>query len=172
MKPINLCLVQIGNKGIELVNSFPNVLPAEVTNQIVLKSMPFGAKHGDFITTNSGQLFLSGYVFKIPRENERDNLASIVAVYDSEKYNPPAIKKLFSITIEKLTENKLVNIETIEKILPEIYNGMSKGHLKIKISSIVTLEIDFITEEEEEEKESLTDPTEEIVSDVQRELWK
>jgi len=62
-----------------------------------------------------------------------------------------------------------VNIKTIEKILPEIYNGMSKGHLKIKISSIVTLEIDFITKEE---KESPTNPTEEIVSDVQRELWK
>ncbi|MHA1818129.1 MAG: hypothetical protein ACTSVN_03205 [Candidatus Heimdallarchaeota archaeon] len=53
--------------------------------------------------------------------------------------------------------------------MPEIYNGMSKGHLKIKISSIVTLEIDFITKEE---KESPTNPTEEIVSDVQRELWK
>jgi len=57
MKPISLCLVQIGNKGIELVNSYPNVLPTEVTNQIILKSMPFGAKHGDFITTNSGQKF-------------------------------------------------------------------------------------------------------------------
>jgi len=158
--------VQIGRKGIEFVNSYPKILPVEATNQIVLKAMPLGAKPGDFITTNTGQMFFSGYVFQVPREKERDNLASIVAVFSSESYNPTKNKKLFSVTIEKLRENKLVSIETIQKILPEMYNGISKGHLKIKISSIVTLEFDFATDNEN------SDPTEEIVTDIQRELWR
>ena len=166
MKPVSLCLVHLGAQGLELIKAYPDVLPEEITNQVILKSMPMGAKPGDFLTANIDANNFSGYVFQIPSKDGRDNLASLVAVYETENYNPNMIKKMFSFTLEELQKNQLVDIKTISKILPEMYNGIAKGHLKIKISSIVMLEFTFESEEKQKNK------TQEIVSNVKNELWR
>ncbi len=166
MKPINLCLIHVGKKGLELVGSHPKSLPTEIMNQILLKSMPFGAKPGDFLTTSTGNNCFSGFVFRVPSNIGRDNLATIMAIFDSEDYNPNSVKKLFSTILEKLQENDLVKMETMVNLLPEMYRGMSKGYLKLKISSVVTLEFDFKSEDKER------DQTERKVSDIRRELWR
>ena len=117
VKPVSLCLVQMGSKGLELVKAYPNVLPEEILNQIVIKSMPFNAKNGDFASSTVGDTVFSGYIFSVPSENERDNIASLVAVYNNMNYDSNSIRKVFAFTITELKKNNVADIETLSKII-------------------------------------------------------
>ncbi len=166
MRPISLCLVTMGKKGLEMVKAYPEVLPPEMLLEIPIKSMPLGAKEGDFIsTTLSSNSALSGYVFKIPRKSERDNIASLVAVFDQTDYNASIVRKVFTATIEELKKNNSISVETIEKILPYLYSGIDKGHIKIKISSVVTIEMNIAEEKEEDSKKK-------AAKSLADEMWK
>lgn len=165
MKPISLCLVQMGSKGLELVKSYPNVLPESVLNQIVVKSMPFNAKNGDFASSTVDNAVFSGYIFSVPSQIGRDNIASLVAVYNDMKYDSEIIRKVFSFTISELKKYNVADIQTVEKILPNLFNGLADKELKIKISSIVTLEFDFKEKEEE-------DPDEDAINSFGKEMWR
>ncbi|MBD3190302.1 MAG: hypothetical protein GF308_06645 [Candidatus Heimdallarchaeota archaeon] len=149
-----------------MVEAHPKVLPSEVTQQVAVKCMPLGAKHGDFLTTTVGSNTITGYIFAVPSETGRDNLASLVAVYNNDNFNPNELKKVFAFTLNELAKHDLVNLKTLKNILPEMYKGISKGKLKIKISSIVTLDFSFEDEEEQ------SDETKEIVSGLRDELWR
>lgn len=164
MKPVSLCLIRMGQKGLELVDTYPEVLPKEALNQIAVKSMPFNARDGDFSTSTVGDNVISGYVFAVPSQEGRSNIASLVAVFDSLKFDPETIKKVFSFTITELKKNNLIEIDTLSKILPNLYKGLAKKQLKIKISSVVTLEFDFREEEEEEKAKEL--------DKFSKEIWK
>ena len=48
MIPISILLVHMGSRGLEMVKAYPDVLPQGIINQIVLKSMPLGAKKRGF----------------------------------------------------------------------------------------------------------------------------
>ena len=165
MKPISLCLVQMGAKGLELVKVYPDVLHEETLNQIVLKSMPMGAKEGDFTSNSIGDSAFSGYIFSIPSKVGRSNIASLVAVYNDMKYDSEDIKKVFSYTVTELHKRNLDDVETITRIIPNLYKGIAEGHLKIKISSVVTLEFNF-------KEEKLTDKNGESISGFTEDLWK
>ncbi len=164
MKPVSLCLVQMGDKGLELVKSHPNVLPKNVLNELTYKSMPMGAKPGEFSSAAVGDLFYSSYIFSLPREDERDNIAAIIAVYNDMKYNIEGIRKVFSFIISELDSKKLLKTEVVEEIMPNLYKGFESGHIKIKISSIATIDIDFAEKEEPEQKD--------ITNDLEEDLWK
>jgi DNA polymerase III alpha subunit (gram-positive type) len=167
MKPVALCLVHMGQKGLELVRTYPEVLPKEVLNEITIKSMPLGAKSGDFSSNVvSNDNAFSGYVFQVPSETGRDNIASLVAVFNKTDYNANLIRKVFSITINELQKNKQVKIDTISQILPGLYKGLEKGHIKVKMSSVVTIEIEINDDDQGK------DPTVELVEDFTREIWK
>ncbi|NHJ86011.1 MAG: hypothetical protein FK734_11155 [Asgard group archaeon] len=143
----------MGKKGLEMVKTHPEVLPNDISNEILLKSMPLGAKEGDF-TSNivSNDNAFSGFVFKIPSETDRDNIASIVAVFDNASYNINNVRKIFSTLIGELKNNKAVSIDLLINILPTIYNAFGSKNMKIKISSVVTVQIDI--ENEDDTKES------------------
>ena len=164
MKPISLCLVQMGDKGLEMVKSHPNVLPKEILNEVTLKSMPMGAKPGEFSTSSVGDLYYSSYIFKIPRADQRDNIAAIIAIYNNMKYNIEGIKKVFSFIIKELDSKALLKADIIEEIMPNLYNGFGSGHIKIKISSVATISVDF----EEGKEEEVVDETNHLEDD----LWK
>ena len=165
MKPISLCLVQMGQKGLELVSAHPNVLPEDMVNQIVIKSMPMSAKDGDFSSATVDNAVFSGYVFSVPSEVGRDNIATLIAVYNDMKYDSEVIRKVFSFTVDELKKKNLADIQTITKILPNIYTGLVEGQLKIKISSVVTLEFD-IKEKKENDKDL------EALNGFGKDLWR
>lgn len=165
MKPVSLCLIQMGNKGLELVKAYPDVLPEQLVNQIVIKSMPMSARDGDFASSTVGDTVFSGYVFSVPTQADRDNIATLVAVYNDMKYDSEIIHKVFSFTVTELKKKNLVDIDTVKKILPNLYNGLAEGHFKIKISSIVTLEFDIKKEDEQ-------DKDQEALSGFGKDLWK
>ncbi|MBD3190754.1 MAG: hypothetical protein GF308_08920 [Candidatus Heimdallarchaeota archaeon] len=165
MKPTSLCLVQMGEKGLELVEAYPKTYSKEVLNQIVIKSMPLNAKEGDFSSATVGPAVLSGYVFSIPSIQGRDNIASLVAVFESMKYNPETIRKIFSYIIIELKKNDLVSIDTLKALLPKLYSGITQGQLRIKISSVVTLDFSIQDEEQIDEKKKSLD-------DFRNKMWK
>lgn len=166
MKPISLCLTQMGKKGLELVSTFPNVLPDQTLNEIVLKSMPMSAKEGDFSSSTAEGCVFESYIFAVPGE-QRTNIASLIAVYDNSEYNRQSIRKFFSFTVEELQKHKLGDTETFEKILPNMFDGLTKGHVKIKISSVVTLDFDFDYKEKKEK-----DRGEEFLEALKDDMWK
>ena len=155
MKPISLCLVHMGSKGLELVNAYPKVLPMNVLNEIVTKSMPMGAKEGDFTSNTIGNSAFSGYIFKLPSETGRSNIASLIAVFNDLKYDSNVIKKVFTFTVTELKKNNMIDTETIVKIMPNLFAGLVEGHLKVKVSSVVTLEFDVRKESKDKDEEAL-----------------
>ncbi|MBD3191239.1 MAG: hypothetical protein GF308_11375 [Candidatus Heimdallarchaeota archaeon] len=165
INPTSLCLIKMGKKGLELAKAHPDNLPDEIKNQIILKAMPLGAKNGDFTTTNIGDYNFSGYVFTLPQQENRNNIASLVAVFDSEIKNPSKIRKVFDFTIKELKRNDLVNENILSNILPKLYKGFNDGYMKIRVSSIVTLEFDFKEDSNEEIEDS-------IASNVKKDVWK
>lgn len=164
IKTVSLCLVQMGQKGLEMVEAYPKSLPEEVYNKLVLKCMPLGAKDGEFTTTQVDDYIYSGYVFTIPSNDTRSNIASLAAIFDENISNPANLKKIFAYTINELRQNNLVSIETLKGILPSLYKGINEGHLKIKISSVVTLEFEFSDEENNNEVEKK-------LNDMRNEMW-
>ncbi|MBN1329753.1 MAG: hypothetical protein JXA54_09795 [Candidatus Heimdallarchaeota archaeon] len=140
-KPISLCLIQMGKTGLELVRAYPEVIPAQELNQIVIKSMPLGAKEGDFITTSVGDSVISGYIFSVPGET-RNNIVSLTVVYNSMDFNQQMIKKVFSTTITELKKNNVISTELFSSMLPKMFDGLVTGRLKLKISSVVTLDLE------------------------------
>ena len=149
MKPLSICLVQMGSKGLELVSSHPNVLPKKVLNELAYKSMPMGAKPGEFVSSSVGDLFYSSYIFSLPIEGSRDNIGAIIAVFNDLKYNVEGIRKIFSFLIKELETKTILRLDLMEEILPNLFTGFSKGNIRIKISSVATISIDFQNEVEE-----------------------
>lgn len=80
-------------------------------------------------------------------------------------YDSNTLRKVFAFTVAELKKNNVADIETLTKILPNLYNGLVNGRLKIKISSVVTLEFDMqYKDEKDEDLESL--------NGFGRDLWK
>ncbi|MEA2071731.1 MAG: hypothetical protein U9O98_10640 [Asgard group archaeon] len=156
----------MGPNGLELVTSYPEDLPKKIINEIIVKSMPMGAKPGDF-TSNviSAKKAFSGYIFKIPSPSGRDNIASLVAVYKDINYDIKTIRKVFSIIINELKKTRLVNIKTVSQMLPNLYSGLTNGHILIRINSIKTIEIEI------QDKSENKDSTETIVKNFSEEIW-
>ena len=171
MKPNSLCLVEMGKRGLEMVTNYPNVLPQEALNEITIKSMPLGAKDGDFtsnVLTNENAF--SCYVFAVPAEIGRDNIASLVAVFDNANYNAINVRKIFSLLIQELKKQKAIDIDILSQILPALYKGFDTQKVEIKISSIVTVEISFKNEEEEEQGKQKS--PKDVAKSVQDEMWR
>jgi len=155
----------MGNKGLELVTAHPNVLPKKVLDELTYKSMPMGAKPGDFSSGSIGDLFYSSYIFPLPREDVRHNIGAIIAVFDDMKYNLEGIRKTFSCIISELDGKSLLKLDIIQEILPNLYTGFAKGAINIKISSVATISIKFDDWESSEKEKDYTD-------DLEEDLWK
>lgn len=157
MKPMSLCLINMGVKGLELIKSFPDVIPSDSMNQLVYKTIPIGSNPGDFATTTFNDLNLSSFIFRIPSEDQRDNLASLVAVFSSSDYDTKTIKQIFSWVVTELDKKELLNTGTLENILPKLYKGFNKGKFKIEITSTSTISFDFKVESKDKNGKAIDD---------------
>ena len=155
MKPVSLCLVHMGAKGLELVEAHPKVLPDQVLNSIIFKSMPLGANPGEFSSAQVNKFYFSSYIFKLPLENNRDNIASLVAVYSSLDYDIQVIKQVFSIFVKELETKALLKEEVLKKVLPDLYKGLASGSFRIKVSSVAMISIDIPKTKEKDERKDL-----------------
>ncbi len=149
MKPMSLCLINMGTKGLELIKSFPDVIPADSMNQLVYKTIPIGSNPGDFAQTTFNDLNLTSYIFRIPSASDRDNLASLVAIFSSADYDSKTIKQVFSWVVTELENKALLNTQTLQNILPKLFKGFSKGQFKIEITSTSTISFNFKKDEKD-----------------------
>ncbi len=133
----------MGARGLELVKSFPDVIPTDSMSQLVYKTIPMGSNPGDFASTTFNDLNLTSYIFRIPTADQRDNLASLVAVFNTTDYDATSIKQVFSWVVTELEKKDLLATSTLEGILPKLYKGFSKGQFKIEITSTSTIKFDF-----------------------------
>ena len=166
MKPISMCLTHMGKKGLELVKIYPDTLPKQTINEVVLKSMPMSAKEGDFASSTAEGVIFESYIFSVPGE-DRGNIASLVAIYEKPDYNRENLRRFFSFTITELKKNNIADTSTLTDILPNLYEGLAKGKVQIKISSVVTLEFDF-----DEQDKKPKDRGEKFLEEMQGDLWK
>lgn len=143
MKPLSLCLINMGSKGLELVKAFPDVIPADSMNQLMYKTIPMGSNPGDFASTTFNDLNLTSYIFRIPTADQRDNLASLVAVFNTTDYDSQSIKKVFSWITMELEKKDLLTATTLENLLPKLYKGFSKKQFKIEITSTSSISFEF-----------------------------
>ncbi|MHA1126234.1 MAG: hypothetical protein ACTSQX_11470 [Candidatus Heimdallarchaeota archaeon] len=167
MKPTNLCLVQMGKAGLEVIKSYPETLPSEVFNELAYKSMPLSAVPGDFTTSSLNNLTFSSYIFEVPSEVERNNIASIVAVFNSMSYNQQELKKVFSVIVQELKSKDILKMDIIKSILPNLHTGIQKGHFTIEISSSSRIKFDFRTADSKDES-STSQRTENVSDDIWR----
>ena len=164
-----MCLVHMGKNGLEMVKSFPEILPEEAIKEITIKSMPLGAKEGDFssnVLTNDNAF--SGYVFTIPSQIGRDNIASLVAVFEDMSYNTTNVRKAFTVLIYELKKQNALSTEILTNILPSLYKGFDSKNIKIKISSVVTVEINFDDKNDDTDQGS----PEAVAKSVMDEMWR
>jgi hypothetical protein len=146
----------MGKKGLELVRAYPEVLPENELNNIVLKSMPMGSHDGDFTTTTVGDSVISGYIFSVPGD-ERTNIASLIAVYGSMDYELNVVKKVFTFTVNELRKTNAIDTNTLAEILPKLYSGLVKGKIQINISSVTSLNLEITTGDADEKQEDSMD---------------
>ncbi|RLI68412.1 MAG: hypothetical protein DRP02_04435 [Candidatus Gerdarchaeota archaeon] len=166
MKPTNLCLTSIGKSGLELVTVVPDTIPNIILNEIVLKSMPLSAKAGDFASSTVEGYQIECFIFSVPSD-ERQNIASLVAIYDNPNYDRDTVRKFFS-TIMELQRYNMSDTNTFSKILSSMLEGLKKGKVKIKISSVVTLEFNF----DDDSKKKKKDRGEEFLESVKDDIWR
>ncbi|NHJ48714.1 MAG: hypothetical protein FK733_13095 [Asgard group archaeon] len=167
MKPISLCLIQMGDKGLELVRAFPDVVPSHTLTEIITKSMPMGAKDGDFTSNVIGEKnAFSGYVFAIPSTIGRSNIASICAIFDNSSYDVNSVRKIFSLIINEMKKYDVIKTDILYKILPTLFKSFESDKITIKISSVVTIEIDNTGRDEPVE------PLKKSVNNFESDMWK
>ncbi|MHA1367959.1 MAG: hypothetical protein ACTSP5_16360 [Candidatus Heimdallarchaeota archaeon] len=168
MKPTNLCLVQMGKSGLEVISSYPETLPDEVFNELAYKSMPLSAVPGDFTTSSLNNLTFSSYIFEVPSEVERNNIASIVAVFNSMSYDQQELKKVFSVIVQELKSKDILKMDVIKSILPNLHSGIQDGHFTIEISSSSRIKFDFRTADSIEDQSSTSQRAENVSDDIWR----
>jgi hypothetical protein len=152
----------MGTKGLELVKVFPEGISSRDLNKIALKSMPLAAQEGDYLASNFQSKYFFSYIFSVPGKN-RNNIASLVAVYDKSTFNQDQVRQVFAYVVTELKSSKLNDLKTLQTIVPNIYKGLLQKKMKIKISSVATLEFDFSEEKAKEEKE--------VLDDLVKDMW-
>ena len=139
LKPTSLCLIQMGQKGLELVKSFPAVLTSDELNKIIFQSIPFGSKEGDFVTRTVDNNVICGYVFSLPKIGvERANIATLTAVYDSMDFQPKHIKRIFTLIVKELQKNRILSIDGSGRFTISIPDNSSiSGRYSCMITDVI-----------------------------------
>ena len=143
MKPISLCFIQMGEKGLELVSNHPKVLPRPILDAITYKAMPLGAQPGDFYNSTIGKLHYVSYILRLTRKNERDNIAAFVAVFSNTNYDGEIIQQDISKILSELEKKALLKTDIIESIMPSIFEGFKYNQIKITFNKNEDFEIDI-----------------------------
>ncbi len=153
----------MGTKGLEVVKVHPNILSEKTLNEIALKSMPLGAKENDFITvTLADKKVFSALIFTVPLQLGRDNIVSLIAVFESINYNAEIIQKNFVKIISNIKEIFDISIEVVSKLLHDIFEGIKREKFKLNLPSNITIDLDFSGLELKSKKDKVKNLTSDV----------
>ena len=154
----------MSKKGLEIAEVVPNILNQEILKEIALKSMPLGAKEGDFTTvTLSDKKIFSGFIFTVPHLLTRDNIASLIVVFESMNYNTGIIQERFTELINSLKKHNVISVEKVNELLPDLFEGIITGKCRLSIKRGLDIDLDFT---DLEAKFAKKDKIKEFTSDV------
>ncbi|NHJ85767.1 MAG: hypothetical protein FK734_09915 [Asgard group archaeon] len=134
----------MGQNGLEFVTTYPNECSPDIQKDILLKSMPLGAKDGDFISAIINlPIVMSSIVFSVPTNKGRDNIASLLVAFDSMQYNPEIIQLNFSKILNALKKQPHFNIQILTELAPKIFDGIYNAiNIKITLKHTI-IKLDF-----------------------------
>ncbi|MBN1330005.1 MAG: hypothetical protein JXA54_11080 [Candidatus Heimdallarchaeota archaeon] len=152
----------MGKGGLDLYKIYPERLAENIMNEVVIKSMPMGAKEGDFTTVSisDGKVF-SGYIFSVPFQIGRDNIVSLIAIFDNLNYHVEVIEKNFKLIVNTLKDQNIISLELISELLPQINECFIKTKGFVKINNDLKIPVNF-TSLPLNTKDKLKDFTEDI----------
>ncbi|MGV9171483.1 MAG: hypothetical protein ACOC44_02535 [Promethearchaeia archaeon] len=135
MESTNLLVCELGgrvNSKPEILISYPQTdLVNKQSTDLLEKCLPLGAKVGEFILNKYQNHKILSYVFKITKQEERDDLLSISIAID-KKGNENIYKSVLEELIIRLEKNKLLNEDILKEYQKAIYEGL-KNEEDIKI---------------------------------------
>ncbi|MBD3190986.1 MAG: hypothetical protein GF308_10100 [Candidatus Heimdallarchaeota archaeon] len=163
----NIQINKVDAKGISPACTFPDNLTTKIKQEIALKSMPLGAKVGDFTTVIIDDMIFVNYVLNVVIPNNRDTLYSISVCID-EHENPLRIKTVLETIVSELKACNAVTPKVLDTFAKKLYQAFQGTTTEIKITKNIIISIkSFNAEEEEEEEEKKSD----IESRFEEELW-
>jgi hypothetical protein len=147
----SLCLNKLEVDGPQVIAQYPaNFFSNEELQEIPMKVIPLNAKDGDFTTIIfRNNLMIVSYVFTIQEDQgQRPSLMALSGTLDTTKLNPFEFKNIFESLIDQLGALNLKSAEFLGKILPKLYDSLSKGKSEISITKTVTLKIEISDQDE------------------------
>lgn len=115
---------------ISMIYPEENAIPRE---EILKKTLPFGAAIDDYFDEELNDNNALVYMFQIPNEGFRSDLASICFVYEKPT-NKFVLKDVVGELFKFMYENKLVALNVLEENLPKIVNAIN-DRIKLTIKA-------------------------------------
>ena len=164
VQPMNICLILKGKSGLDLISVYPT-LAKKINLEVILeKCMPPGAVNGDFITEIiSNEIAIASYIFSEPIDYTNDNLAAIVAIFNTPHFDSKQVAYTFTNLISELKKAQVYLIESLKGLLPNLLKGLKVGYFSFKTSSQSTIEIKY---RKPKEKENVNEVLRRFTEDV------
>lgn len=110
----------------EILGSFPSLnITRDESSELLAKSFPHGVKVGDYVEDKHGKHNILSYIFKVKREEDRDDLFSfsvLISKKDKTAIYKPVIKELIDI----LFKQNLLTEEILMKNQKTIFDGINQ----------------------------------------------
>ena len=119
----------------EILNFFPSLkMSQDESNDLLTKSFPHGIRAGDFVEDRHGKHNILSYIFKVKREDERDDLFSfsvLLGKKDKNEIYKPVMQQL----IEILDQHNLLTEDILTTNHKTIFEGINQ-EIDIEINGL------------------------------------
>jgi len=119
----------------EILGSFPKLqMNKDESNELLAKSFPHGVHAGDYVEDKHGKYNVLSYIFRVKREEARDDLFSF-SVLLSKKDKAEVYKPILEELINMLDQNNLLTEQILTSNHKKIFEGI-KQEKDIEINGI------------------------------------
>ena len=110
----------------EILNSFPKLnMKQDEFNELLAKSFPHGVHAGDFVEDKHGKYNILSYIFRVKREEDRDDLYSF-SVLLSKKDKTEVYKPILEELIKILDQNSLLTEQVLMNNHKTLFEGINQ----------------------------------------------
>lgn len=110
----------------EILNSYPSLnMKQNESNELLAKSFPHGVHEGDFVEDKYGKYNILSYIFRVKRDEDRDDLYSF-SVLLSKKDKSEVYKPILEELIKILDKNNLLTEHILMSNHKTLFEGISQ----------------------------------------------
>jgi hypothetical protein len=119
----------------EILTSFPSLnMKQGESSELLAKSFPHGVHEGDFVEDKHGKYNILSYIFRVKREEDRDDLYSF-SVLLSKKDKTEVYKPILEELIKNLAKNNLLTEQILMNNHKSLFEGINQ-EIDIEINGI------------------------------------